>query len=603
MFTVIRKFIDLLSDREKFILYLLFVIQAVMAFIELAGIASIMPFMAVVANPKVIQTNRWLKQAYDFIGVTNLKSFLFFMGMLVLGLLVFSNLFKTLNIWLTLKFNNRLYYMVARRLLASYMARPYEFFLNRNTSEMGKNVLIEAMNVVGGILEPGMQVLSSSIISFLIIVLLLVVNPFIAIAISLVFGGCYALIFLIVSRRLTRIGKDQIEANVMKFKSSVEALAGIKDLKILGRERAFLERFAFHAQRHAKINVSAGIISQLPRYVMETIAFGGILLIVLINLGSEQTIGHMAPLLALYAYAGYRLLPALQQIFAGVTKVRFSVPALEILHRDMREGHAATDADNALKKNQDMQPLPLMHELVVRNVTFCYPGAQEPAIKEINLTIATNTSIGLVGATGSGKTTIVDIILGLLKQTSGQLLVDGSEISDDNLPCWQRNLGYVPQQIYLSDDTITHNIAFGVPEQEIDMNAVIRAARIANLYGFIEKELPYGFETVIGERGVRLSGGQRQRIGIARALYRDPAVLIMDEATSALDGITEEAVMEALRALSGEKTIITIAHRLTTVKDCDVIYLMDQGCIVSHGTYDELLKSSSWFQAAARMGT
>ena len=601
MLTIIRNFMDLLSNREKFILYLLLVTQCVMALIELAGIASIMPFMAVVANPKVIQTNRWLKQAYDFFGFTNPKGFFFFMGMLVLGLLVFSNIFKTLNIWWTLKFDNMLYHMTARRLLASYLARPYEFFLNRNTAEMGKNVLIETITVVGGILEPGMQVLSSGVISFLIIVLLLAVNPFIAISIALVFGGCYALIFLIVSRRLTRLGKDQIEANVMKFKSANESLGGIKDLKILGRELALLERFAFHAQRHAKINVSAGILSQLPRYAMETIAFSGILLIVLINLGSEKTIEHMAPLLALYAYAGYRLLPALQQIFAGISKVRISVPALELLHRDMREGNAATDADNTLKKTQDIQPLPLTHELVVKNVTFYYPGAQEPAIKEINLTIATNTSIGLVGATGSGKTTIVDIILGLLKQTSGRLLVDGLEISDDNLPRWQRNLGYVPQQIYLSDDTITHNIAYGILHKEIDMDAVIRAARIANLHWFIEKELPYGFETVIGERGVRLSGGQRQRIGIARALYHDPGVLIMDEATSALDGITEEAVMEALRTLSGEKTIITIAHRLTTVKDCDVIYLMDNGRIVSQGTYDELLKYSSWFQEAARL--
>ncbi|MBK8185293.1 MAG: ATP-binding cassette domain-containing protein [Candidatus Competibacteraceae bacterium] len=234
-------------------------------------------------------------------------------------------------------------------------------------------------------------------------------------------------------------------------------------------------------------------------------------------------------------------------------------------------------------------------------VTYHYPGIHELAIKGLNLAIKPNTSIGLVGSTGSGKTTTVDIILGLLTPTSGQMLVDGIEINSDNLACWQRNLGYVPQHIYLSDDTITRNIAFGVPNQEIDMTAVIRAARIANMHEFIEGELPESYETIIGERGVRLSGGQRQRIGIARALYRDPTVLIMDEATSALDGITEEAVMEALHNLSGKKTVIMIAHRLTTVKDCDVIYLLEEGQIIDQGKFFDLQKSSKWFQAATKV--
>jgi ABC-type multidrug transport system fused ATPase/permease subunit len=333
-------------------------------------------------------------------------------------------------------------------------------------------------------------------------------------------------------------------------------------------------------------------------------AFGGILLIVLYFVGTDHgSSSQMIPLLALYAFAGYRLLPALQQIFSGITTVRFSAAALEVLHRDLTEERGDADPELVLKRSEGRQPLPFCRAIELRNVSFCYSGVQEPAIKGINLTIDRNTSIGLVGATGSGKTTTVDLILGLLPLASGKMLADGVEINGDTLANWQRNLGYVPQQIYLCDDTITRNIAFGVPDHEIDMAAVTRAARIANLHGFIEKELPEGYETIIGERGVRLSGGQRQRIGIARALYRDPAVLIMDEATSALDGITEESVMDALRALSGEKTIIMIAHRLTTVKDCDIIYHMEHGHIVNQGSYDELLGSSAWFQAAARTGT
>jgi ABC-type multidrug transport system fused ATPase/permease subunit len=364
----------------------------------------------------------------------------------------------------------------------------------------------------------------------------------------------------------------------------------------------FLDRYAEYALCHARGNAAAGVISQLPRYALETIAFGGILLIVLYSLRTDQDIGKIIPLLSIYAFAGYRLLPALQQIFSSVSLLRVSLPALDVLHEDLCREGAAADPVGALVEAGTLQPLPFARELRLREVTFSYSGAKTPSIDKLDLTIKLNSSVGLVGATGSGKTTVVDMILGLLAPDSGQLTADGVAIAGDAVARWQCNLGYVPQAIYLCDDTIVRNIAFGVPERDIDMSAVVRAARIANLQEFIETELTHGYFTVIGERGVRLSGGQRQRIGIARALYRDPAVLIMDEATSALDGVSEEAVMDALRTLSGQKTVIIVAHRLTTVKDCDVIYQMDHGRIASQGTYGELQGSSPWFRAAARLG-
>jgi ATP-binding cassette, subfamily B, bacterial PglK len=601
MYHAFRKMLDLLSAKERAQLYLIFLAQLFMAGIEMAGIASILPFMAVVSSPKVIETNRWLNKVYRYFEFTSFHSFLFFLGMLVLGLLVFSNLFKALYTWATLKYDNRLNYDLARRLLACYLARPYEFFLNRNTSEMGKNVLFEAGAVIARVLSPSMQVLSNSLLCLCILALLTAVDPVIAAAIAAILGGAYSIIYLVVRRSLLKLGQEQVEANAMKFKAASESLCGIKDLKILGREGAFLDRFSVHALCHARHNATVGVMAQMPRYALETIAFGGILLIVLYSLGSQQDVGKVVPLLSIYAFAGYRLLPAMQQIFSGISAVRVGLPTLDVLHRDLFE--SGSGPQDAIFGTRELHPLPMQRDLVLRNLSFCYSSAKMPALKGINLNIATNSSIGLVGATGSGKTTAVDVILGLLAPGSGQLLVDGVEIGPDNLAQWQCNLGYVPQTIYLCDDTLTRNIAFGVPDHEIDMAAVVRAARIANLLEFIEKELTLGFDTVIGERGMRLSGGQRQRIGIARALYRDPAVLIMDEATSALDGITEEAVMDALRTLLGKKTIIMIAHRLTTVKDCDVIYLMEHGNIVDRGTYDELLGSSSWFHAAARVGT
>ena len=600
MLTTARKLLDLLSHREKVQLYLIFAGLVVLAFIDMAGVASIMPFIAVVANPNVIHTNEWLKLAYESFGFASIRSFLFLVGMLVLGLLVLGNVSKALASWVGLRYDNRLNYMLARRLLASYLARPYEFFLHRNTAELGKNVLSETRLLVAGILGPSMQVVSSGLSVLFILALLVVVNPAIAVTTAVVIGVPYGIISLSTGRRLVGLSRGQLEANTMKHKVVSEALSGIKDLKILGRAGVFLERFSVHAWRHSQSNVSAGVITQIPRYVLETIAFGGILLIVLYKLASDQSPSEVVPILALYAFAGYRLLPAIQQIFSGISTVRYNQSCLEFIHRDLIGAMVEVDPDHNSVEIQELPPLPLTHAFVLRNVVYGYPGTQEPAIKGINLTIVPNASIGLVGATGSGKTTTVDLILGLLTPNSGQVLVDDIEIGSDNIDRWRRNLGYVPQHIFLSDDTITRNIAFAVPDQEIDMAAVVHAARIANLHAFIEKDLCDGYETVIGERGVRLSGGQRQRIGIARALYRDPAVLIMDEATSALDNITEEAVMEALHTLSGKKTVIMIAHRLTTVKECDVIYFMENGHIASQGTYDELLESSVWFKTAAR---
>jgi ABC-type bacteriocin/lantibiotic exporter with double-glycine peptidase domain len=603
MLTVIRKILDLLSIKERKNLYFLWTVLVIMAFIEMAGIASIMPFMSVVANPEVVETNSWMKQVYEFFRFTSVANFLFFLGLSLLVLTVFSNLLKALTAWWVLRYDNQLNYMLAWRLLAQYMSRPYSFFLDRNTAEMGKNILTEVRTVISGVLSAGMSVLSSTLISLCILILLLLVDPFIAVTVAATLGSAYAGLYLLVRRRLAKISKDNVQVNFMKFKIASEALSGIKDLKILGREEVFLGQFAIHAQRHALNNVAWGIISQLPRYALEVMAFGSILLIVMYFESKQGSSSQMIPLLSLYAFAGYRLLPSVQQIFSGITTVRTNLAALEILHRDLAEGQADRNLERVLAKQNHLQPLPFTRGLELRNVSFCYSGVQVPAIEAISLTIARNTSIGIVGATGSGKTTTVDLILGLLTPTLGQLLVDDVEVDGNNMASWRLNLGYVPQSIFLCDDTITRNIAFGVPEQEIDMAAVVRTARIANLHEFIERELPNGFETVIGERGVRLSGGQRQRIGIARALYRDPAVLIMDEATSALDGVTEHAVMEALHTLSGKKTIIMIAHRLTTVKDCDVIYLMENGRIVGQGTYDNLLRSSVWFKAAAKTGT
>jgi ABC-type multidrug transport system fused ATPase/permease subunit len=600
MSNTVTQLLDLLSRSERRELVIMLFALFVGAAVDMVGVASLMPFMAVVANPGHIDTNWFLSLLYSRLGFVSHAQFLFWLGVFVFVMLVLTNAFKAFMNWWTLRFDNRLNAALSSRLLERYMARPYTFFLNRNTAEMNKNVLTDVRTVINGVLSSSMNVISSVLGAVLLLVLLFAVNPQIAITIAGVIGTAYAAIYLAARSRLAKIGEEQVVASSMKYKAAAEALGGIKDIKVLGRERMLLARFAEHAKSHGANNVIAGTIAQVPRYALEVIAFGGILLIVLFFLGSNLAPSETISLLALYAFAGYRLLPAVQQIFAGVSTIRLTSPTLDAVHADMTNYDQANSGIGA-NFETDSPPLPFSHCIELRDLAFTYPNSSEPVLRTLNVMIPRNKSIGLVGATGSGKTTTVDIILGLLEPDEGALLVDDIRIGSKNVREWQRNLGYVPQHIFLCDDTIASNIAFGVPESEIDFAAVVRAARVANLHHFVEQELPQQYGTIVGERGVRLSGGQRQRIGIARALYRDPPVLIMDEATSALDGITEDAVMDALHTLAGEKTIIMIAHRLTTVKGCDVIYLLERGQVLEQGRYEELLKSSSWFRAASRI--
>lgn len=598
----LNKLLKIISPKEKLHLCMLIFCFIFMGIIEMVGVASILPFMAVVTNPDIIETNHWLNFIFNFLRFSDNQNFLVFLGVVVLVLLVVTNLFKALLTWATLRFDNNLNVKIGCRLLGDYLSRPYEFFLNRNTSDLGKNILSEVRIVVAGVLSPSIAIIAGLLKIFFILVFLLVVNPIVAISIIILLGGSYAIIYFFVRQRLKSIGENQVIANSMKYKFAGEALSGVKDLKVLGREDFFLNVFAKYASRHARNNVAAGSISQLPRFFLEIMAFGGILLIVLHFLRINQDASHMVPLLALYAFAGYRLMPALQELFASFTTLRYSLPSLDVVYHDLSEARIDVNCQSNYAHGAK-DPLPFFNLLELRQVSYRYPQAEALALDKVNISIVPNSTVGLVGTTGSGKTTVVDIILGLLTPTSGELVVDEVEVNAANIRQWRLNLGYVPQHIYLSDDTLARNIAFGVSDEDINMEAVFRSAHVANLADFVEQELPQGYDTIIGERGVRLSGGQRQRIGIARALYSDPPVLVMDEATSALDGVTETAVMGAIRSLSGKKTIILIAHRLTTVQDCDIIYQLDHGRIVNQGTYAELQSRSDWFNAASRFET
>jgi ABC-type multidrug transport system fused ATPase/permease subunit len=349
------------------------------------------------------------------------------------------------------------------------------------------------------------------------------------------------------------------------------------------------------AQRSASATARLAVMLEMPRFALEAITFGMLLaLVLLLLLRNDGNIASLVPTLGIFAFSAMRLLPALQQIYHGLANIRGAQVALDTIVTDYANTRPIP------RTFDDIKPLvKLQHVLELSEIDFRYGSAGRQTLEGLSLKIPARTTVGLVGGTGAGKTTIVDLILGLLTPDQGQIRVDGTPITNQNLRGWQQTLGYVPQSIFLTDDTVAANIAFGVPKAQIDMEAVERAARAAALHDFVVGDLAQGYDTIVGERGIRLSGGQRQRIGIARALYRDPTLLIMDEATSALDNITEQVVMEAVQNIRTDKTIILIAHRLTTVKNCDQIFLMEQGRLIAQGTYEELVASNETFRRMA----
>jgi ABC-type multidrug transport system fused ATPase/permease subunit len=593
---MLKKLLALLTPSERKRAGLLMGMILVMAFLDMLGVASILPFMAVLANPELVQTNAVLNTAFTIsrhIGIHTPEQFLFALGVLVFVLLVTSLAFKALTTYAQTRFALMREYSIGKRLVEGYLHQPYSWFLNRHSADLGKTILSEVNAVIGNGMIPLMTLMAQSTVALALLILLIIVDPLLALSVGVVLGLAYASIFAVMSGWLKRLGQARIDANKERFTAVSEAFGAAKEVKVGGLEQAYIQRFAKPAEIYAKGHATAKVISQLPRYALEAIAFGGMLLVMLYLMAKSGSFASALPIIALYAFAGYRLMPALQQIYGAFTQLRFAGPALDALHQDFTSLQAA-DAQHGL-----ISPLPLTQAITLNQVSYRYPKAPQPALKGIDLTIPAHSTVGFVGATGSGKTTTVDVILGLLEPQEGLLSIDGQPITATNRRQWQRAIGYVPQHIYLADDSVAANIAFGVNAKDIDQQAVERAAKIANLHEFVVNDLPQGYATTVGERGVRLSGGQRQRIGIARALYHNPQVLILDEATSALDNLTEQAVMEAVNNLGHDITIILIAHRLSTVRECDQIYLLERGEVKAQGTFEELSENNTQFKLMA----
>jgi ATP-binding cassette, subfamily B, bacterial PglK len=608
MWRLIQRLQALLNQRERRLSYALLGLMVLAGLIDAVGVTSILPFMAVVGNPDLIQTNPWLHHMFTSLKFESTNTFLVGLGCAALAIMVFSNAVSLISSSAILWFANNLGQSLSTQILSNFVRQPYAYFLRHNSSNLVLNCTDDVIRVTNNVVVPILQAIAKAIIAMSILLLVIWVDPWLAVLFGTVIGTVYTVVFLNIRQKVTSLGRASKEAQKERFRLAAEILNGIKELKILGQDEAYQERFAKYSALYAKNQWVSGTVSLVPRYAIESIAFGSVIMLVIYLLATHQDFKDALPLLTLYAFTAYRLLPAFQQIFGSATAVRFNIASLEAVEEKLKaigrtpvpQTTPIVKAKPTLPANQDVGPL--QQEIVLDNLVFQYSNAAAPLLNNLNLTIRQNTTVAIVGSSGGGKTTIVDIILGLLVPQGGTLFVDGIPITSRNVASWQKHLGYVPQHIYLSDDTLAANIAFGVAPRDLDMDRVEQAAQIANLHEFVVGELPDGYRTRVGERGVRLSGGQRQRIGIARALYSNPDVLILDEATSALDSLTEDAVTDAIQKICHRKTIIMIAHRLRTVERADVIYLLENGSIADQGTYEELLDKNDVFRRMAKAG-
>lgn len=568
-----------------------------MAMMDTLGIISIMPFLAVLGNQNLIQTNPVLNRLYDLGGFSSDYDFLFALGLGSLCAVLLSAGLRAFSTYTIYRFANMLRDSMARRLLAGYLRQPYEYFLSRNTADLSKRILSDVDQIVQQCLIPAMQVVGYLMVLVLLIVVLFSVDFKMALAVSVGVGSAYFAVYRGSQRLIREISHDRLAANKERFTLASEVLGGVKEVKLLGSEDVYLKRFGGPSSRFARHQATNDALIHLPRFFIEAIGFGGVLSLALVMLRTSGTLGQLLPILGLYVFAGYRMLPAAQTVYFGLTSIRFNMPLVATLNHDFEM--AAPDTTLATSKGAAGEPLRLSRSLTFDRVTFCYATGVRPALTDVSFEIMANATVGLVGPTGAGKTTTVDLILGLLVPTGGSMSIDGCELSAENRRAWQRGLGYVPQQIFLADASVAENIAFGMRPEDVDRERVERAARSASIHDFIVDDLPQGYDTLVGERGVRLSGGQRQRVGIARALYNDPAVLVFDEATSALDNETEQNIIKAIARLQHDKTIIMIAHRLSTIRDCDKIIVLSGGRVDGVGTYDQLLESNAVFRQLA----
>lgn len=581
-----------LTRTQRLQLFRLQFLVILMAFVEVVGVASIGPFLSLASNTTQLAEDNYFSYLFNALEISSVDDFVFLAGIAVLVLLTIATIISTITVRFLLKYAQELGANFSSSLYEHYMNKSWMFHASGNSSQLMSNTNIECARVTQGIIYPVMIMNAKIMLAICIIIFLISLNPIISIGGFVIFSLIYSIIFVYVRKRLTLNGLAITNAQRARFRLMNEGFGGIKDVMLLGRSSTFADQYRVACNQYGYAAGWNATLNEVPKFWVELIAFGAMVsLILFLLITNNGNMNSILPQLGIYAMASYKLLPAFQQVYANLTHVRGTAPALDSIKDDLLDWKSW----KANKKIESQRKVFFNEQIEFRNVSFQYPSKNELTLKNINFKIPANSVVGLVGPSGAGKSTIVDLVLGLIEPTKGSVLIDGISLDNSLLRNWQDCVGYVPQSIFLSDNTIAANVALGIPAEEIDMIKVKDAIKLADLDSFVNT-LPNGLDEMVGEMGVQLSGGQRQRIAIARSLYNEPSVLVFDEATSALDGITEKVIMEAIYKLSSHKTIILIAHRLSTVKKCDQIFYFEDGCLIDSGTFDTMKKSNMKFK-------
>ena len=558
------------------------------ALLELVGVSFITQLVTLISNPEKIHSNEIMQYCYDFFNMTSDRQFFLFVVIALIFVYLIKNLYL---LWInyvqyTFVFNNQL--RLSGRLIDCYLKKPYTYHLDNNSAEMVRNVMLDSERFFQMLLSIFLT-LSEILVSALLCVFLLIVDPVITIsvvAILAVFTGLYLILF---KGKAKKYGKTNQIYDGKMHQSINQALGAVKDIKILHREKYFADSFLAYGKKKMTAVRNNNVLGQFPKYLIETVCIGTVLLVLVFKIYKGEDLNTMIPQLAAFAIAAFKLLPSVSKINNYANLIVFLKPSVDLIYRDIKDKEdmvnyeIADESGNIIEINDDgsqnKDTCYVADKISINNIVYRYPHTDRDVLNGISFEIPLGKSIGFIGESGSGKSTLADVILGILTPTSGTVMYGNMDVHKHPLK-WSKKLAYIPQSIFLCDDTIRNNVAFGIDEDKIDDEKVWKALREAQLEQFVKSQ-PDGLDSMVGERGVRISGGQRQRIGIARALYDNPEILVLDEATSALDTGTESAVMEAIDKLSGTMTLIIIAHRLTTIKNCDYVYKVENGNIYS----------------------
>lgn len=569
--------LPVLKRKSAVKLWLMMVIG--MAF-EMLGVGLVVPVVALLMQQNIAANYPFLKSVITFLGNPSQQTLLIFAMSALVVVYFVKNIYLAFLAWQQSRFITQLQSELSQKLFAIYLTQPYTFHLQRNSAHLVRNVQGEMSMFINSSVSQYIGLFAEISVAVGLFALLFVIEPvgtLTVFGVLLIVGGLFQ---RFTKHHITAWGKQRQNHEGYRVKQLQQGLGGAKDVKLLGREKEFLNQYRIHTEQAMKMGQLQYFMQQMPRLWLEILAIIGITLLMLTMLSQQKTMGSALPTLALFAAVCFRLMPSANRILAALQQIRFSAPALDLIHHELGLQEDNTKLHSKIIPNDD--PLKKVNifksKIELIDVSYTYPNAKKPALNQLSLSIKRGELIGFIGESGSGKSTLIDLMIGLLTPEKGQLLVDDVNIHQ-NIRSWQNQIGYVPQSIYLTDETLRRNIAFGLAEEDIDDEAVNRALTAAQLQKFVSG-LADGVNTVVGERGVRLSGGQRQRIGIARALYHDPEILVLDEATSALDVETESQVMDAVLALQGQKTILIVAHRLSTVERCDRLYKLDSGLII-----------------------